>query len=71
MFFVSDDLLLRPKTLDEYVGQEKLKKKLRVYLKAARERGEPLDHLLLSGPPGLGKTRWPTSSPMSSGCRSG
>ncbi len=56
MFFVSDDLLLRPKTLDEYVGQEKLKKKLRVYLKAARERGEPLDHLLLSGPPGLGKT---------------
>ena len=56
MFFVSDDLLLRPKTLDEYVGQEKLKKKLRVYLAATRERGEPLDHLLLSGPPGLGKT---------------
>jgi len=53
---VSDDLLLRPKTLDEYVGQERLKKKLRVYLEAARERGEPLDHLLLSGPPGLGKT---------------
>ncbi len=51
-----EDLLLRPKSLDEYVGQEKLKKKLRVYLEAARERGEPLDHLLLSGPPGLGKT---------------
>ena len=56
MFFVSDDLLLRPKTLNEYVGQERLKKKLRVYLAAAKERGEPLDHLLLSGPPGLGKT---------------
>ncbi len=53
---MSDDLLLRPKTLDEYVGQERLKKKLRVYLEAAKERGEPLDHLLLSGPPGLGKT---------------
>ncbi len=53
---VESELLLRPKSLDEYVGQTRLKKKLRVYLKAARERGEPLDHLLLSGPPGLGKT---------------
>jgi len=53
---VESDLLLRPKSLDEYVGQTRLKKKLRVYLEAARERGEPLDHLLLSGPPGLGKT---------------
>ncbi|WP_236682836.1 Holliday junction branch migration DNA helicase RuvB [Thermus filiformis] len=47
---------LRPKTLDEYVGQERLKKKLRVYLEAAKARKEPLDHLLLVGPPGLGKT---------------
>jgi len=53
---VESELLLRPKSLDEYVGQTRLKKKLGVYLKAARERGEPLDHLLLSGPPGLGKT---------------
>ena len=47
---------LRPKTLDEYIGQERLKKKLRVYLEAAKARKEPLDHLLLVGPPGLGKT---------------
>ncbi|HFB39048.1 MAG TPA: Holliday junction branch migration DNA helicase RuvB [Oceanithermus sp.] len=53
---MESDLLLRPRSLDEYVGQTRLKKKLRVYLEAARERGEPLDHLLLSGPPGLGKT---------------
>ncbi len=53
---MESELLLRPKSLDEYVGQARLKKKLRVYLEAARERGEPLDHLLLSGPPGLGKT---------------
>jgi len=53
---VESELLLRPKTLEEYVGQNALKEKLRVYLKAAKERGEPLDHLLLSGPPGLGKT---------------
>ena len=53
---VESELLLRPKTLEEYVGQTALKEKLRVYLKAAKERGEPLDHLLLSGPPGLGKT---------------
>ncbi|MCH1927485.1 Holliday junction branch migration DNA helicase RuvB, partial [Shewanella sp. C31] len=50
------DLALRPKTLDEYIGQERLKKKLRVYLEAAKTRGEPLEHLLLFGPPGLGKT---------------
>ncbi|WP_038047483.1 Holliday junction branch migration DNA helicase RuvB [Thermus caliditerrae] len=51
-----EDLALRPKTLDEYIGQERLKGKLRVYLEAARARGEPLEHLLLFGPPGLGKT---------------
>ncbi|MCA9588583.1 MAG: Holliday junction branch migration DNA helicase RuvB [Myxococcales bacterium] len=47
---------LRPKALDDYVGQTKHKENLRVFVEAARRRKEPLDHLLLSGPPGLGKT---------------
>jgi len=47
---------LRPQTFEEYVGQEKLVANFRVYARAARERGEALDHVLLSGPPGLGKT---------------
>jgi Holliday junction DNA helicase RuvB len=47
---------LRPRRLDEFIGQAKLKQQLRVYLQAARERGEALDHVLLSGAPGLGKT---------------
>jgi len=47
---------LRPATFEEYVGQEKLVENFRVYAKAARARGEALDHVLLSGPPGLGKT---------------
>ena len=50
------DRLCRPGTLDEYVGQEKHKENLRVFVEAARRRGEPLDHVLLCGPPGLGKT---------------
>jgi len=50
------DLSLRPKRLAEFIGQEALKGNLAVFLKAARQRGEPLDHLLLYGPPGLGKT---------------
>ena len=50
------DAALRPKTLAEYVGQERLKDKLGVYLQAARGRREALDHTLLFGPPGLGKT---------------
>src|SRR5437016_2470526 len=45
-----------PTTFDEYIGQKELKKKLSVYTQAAKMRGEPLDHLLLFGPPGLGKT---------------
>jgi Holliday junction DNA helicase RuvB len=48
--------LFRPETLDEFVGQEKHKQNLRVYVKAALGRREPLDHILLCGPPGLGKT---------------
>lgn len=47
---------LRPRTLEEYIGQEKAKDNLRVFIKAAQMRGEPLDHVLLHGPPGLGKT---------------
>ncbi|MGN0311789.1 MAG: Holliday junction branch migration DNA helicase RuvB [Lachnospiraceae bacterium] len=47
---------LRPQTLDEYIGQEKVKNNLKVYIKAAKDRGEPLDHVLFYGPPGLGKT---------------
>ncbi|MFJ3056035.1 Holliday junction branch migration DNA helicase RuvB [Herbaspirillum sp. NPDC087042] len=47
---------LRPKHLDEYVGQEKVRAQLEIFISAARKRGEPLDHTLLFGPPGLGKT---------------
>lgn len=47
---------LRPKMLNEYVGQDKVKENLKVYIEAAKKRGEPLDHVLLYGPPGLGKT---------------
>ncbi len=50
------ELTLRPKTLDEYVGQEKVKDNLRIYIQAALKRHESLDHVLLYGPPGLGKT---------------
>ena len=45
-----------PKRLDDYTGQEKAKENLRVYIEAAKRRSEPLDHVLLYGPPGLGKT---------------
>ncbi|NWF54141.1 MAG: Holliday junction branch migration DNA helicase RuvB [Syntrophaceae bacterium] len=47
---------LRPRTLEEYVGQEEVKSNLRVFVEAAKSRGEALDHVLFSGPPGLGKT---------------
>ena len=47
---------LRPKTLDEYIGQTKVKENMRVYIEAAKKREEALDHVLLYGPPGLGKT---------------
>lgn len=50
------DQKLRPSRLDDFVGQDKLKDNLRVFIQAARERGEALDHVLLYGPPGLGKT---------------
>ena len=47
---------LRPKVLAEYIGQDKVKENMKVYIEAAKKRGEPLDHVLLYGPPGLGKT---------------
>jgi holliday junction DNA helicase RuvB len=50
------DRSLRPQRLDEFVGQEPLKRQLALFMEAARQRGEPLDHVLLAGPPGLGKT---------------
>ena len=50
------DISLRPDTLDTYIGQDKVKENLRVFIEAAKKRGEPLDHVLLYGPPGLGKT---------------
>lgn len=53
---VKIDTSLRPKLLRDYIGQEKIKEKLLVYIDAARERKEPLDHCLFYGPPGLGKT---------------
>ena len=51
-----NEFSLRPKTLDEYVGQQKIKDNLSVFIKAAKSRGDSLDHVLLHGPPGLGKT---------------
>lgn len=50
------DMSLRPKSLSEYIGQDKVKENLSIYIEAAKKRGEALDHVLLYGPPGLGKT---------------
>ncbi|MDH4233122.1 MAG: Holliday junction branch migration DNA helicase RuvB [Nitrospirota bacterium] len=50
------DLNLRPRNLDDFVGQEKLKENLKIFIMAAKQRKEPLDHVLFCGPPGLGKT---------------
>lgn len=50
------DTSLRPKTLEDYIGQDKVKENLKIYIEAAKMRGESLDHVLLYGPPGLGKT---------------
>ncbi|MRI58784.1 MAG: Holliday junction branch migration DNA helicase RuvB [Epsilonproteobacteria bacterium] len=47
---------LRPRDWDEYIGQEKIKKNLKIFIEASKKRGEPLDHILFFGPPGLGKT---------------
>ena len=50
------EVTLRPQTFDDYIGQERLKKNLKLAIDAAKKRGEPVDHVLLYGPPGLGKT---------------
>ena len=50
------DQTLRPRNFDAFIGQDRIKENLRIYIKAARQRDEPLDHILFSGPPGLGKT---------------
>ena len=52
---VSDNAL-RPKSFDGYIGQSKVKENMKIYIEAAKNRGEALDHVLLYGPPGLGKT---------------
>lgn len=53
---IENDLSLRPKWIGDYIGQDKAKEKLNIYIKAAKQRKESLDHVLLYGPPGLGKT---------------
>lgn len=55
-FEETTELSLRPQKLDQYIGQEKIKKEISIYIKAAQNRSEALDHVLLYGPPGLGKT---------------
>ncbi len=50
------EMSLRPRSFDEFIGQEKIKENLKIFIKAAIQRGDPLDHTLFSGPPGLGKT---------------
>jgi hypothetical protein len=54
---------LRPKRLADYVGQVKIREQLEIFIQAARKRSESLDHVLLFGPPGWARPRWPTSSP--------
>ena len=53
---VSLDTNLRPRRLNDFIGQEKVKSNLEIVIAAAKKRGEPLDHIILYGPPGLGKT---------------
>src|SRR5690625_3002415 len=52
----ASELSLRPTSFDQYIGQDKVKDNLNIFIQAAKMRHEPLDHVLLSGPPGLGKT---------------
>lgn len=65
------EVTLRPQKFDDYIGQERLKKNLRLAIAAAKKRGEPIDHVLLYGPPGLGKTTMATviANEMGAGLR--
>ena len=65
------ELTLRPQTFADYIGQEHLKKNLQLAIAAAKKRGEPVDHVLLYGPPGLGKTTMATviANEMGAGLR--
>lgn len=65
------EVTLRPQSFDEYIGQDRLKKNLKLAIEAAKKRGEPLDHVLLYGPPGLGKTTMASviANEMGSGLR--
>src|SRR3989304_9038367 len=51
-----DDISIRPTRLSEFIGQNAIKESLKIFIEASKKRGEPLDHILFSGPPGLGKT---------------
>ena len=65
------DLSLRPQNLEDYVGQEEIRRNLEVFIAAAKKRNHALDHVLLSGPPGLGKRPWQIFLPRRWGFRSG
>jgi hypothetical protein len=62
---------VRPRRLDEFAGQERVKENLAILIDAARQRSEPVDHVLLYGPQGLARRRWPISSPPRWARRSG
>ena len=65
---LSFDPKIRPQFLKDYIGQEKLKETLSIYIEAAKKRKQSLDHCLFYGPPGLGKPQFPTLLPMNWGC---
>lgn len=67
----SEENNLRPQHLEDYIGQEKVKQNLKIYLEAAKRRGEPMDHILLYGPPGLGKTTLAGGTIYACGVQSG
>lgn len=58
------DRAIRPKLLDEYIGQPQVRSQMEIFIQAAKLRGDALDHLLIFGPPVWGKPRWRTLSPM-------